>query len=85
MPRIEITQAELLADFHEALGDVETEDGHTSGEIGDITGWGHEKVRATLRTLIIAKKWEPVQVKRESPLRPGVSFVVCGYRPVRSD
>ena len=85
MGRIEITDAELLVAFTEALGDVETEDGNTTGEIGDITGWGSEKVRGTLRTLIVAGKWEAVQIKRESPLRPGVSFVVCGYRPVRSD
>ena len=85
MPRIEITQAELLADFHEALGDIETENGHTCSEIGNHTGWGNEKVRAAMRTLIVAGKWEAVQIKRESPLRPGVSMVVCGYRPVRSD
>ena len=85
MSRIEITQAELLADFHEALGDIKTEDGHTAGEIGGITGWGPEKVRLAMRTLILAGSWEPIQIKRESPLRPGVHTPVCGYRPVRSD
>ena len=85
MGRIEITEAELLVAFNEALGDIETENGHTCSEIGDITGWGNEKVRTTMRTLIVAGKWEAVQIKRESPLRPGVTMVVCGYRPVRSD
>ncbi len=85
MQRIEVTQAEILADFNEALGDVETEDGRTSGEIGAITGWGNERVRATMKTLILAGSWEAVQIKRESPLRPGVIMPVCGYRPVRSD
>ena len=80
-----ITEAELLDALTEALGDVETEDGHTAGEIGNITSWGSDKVRATMRTLIVAGSWEAIQVKRTSPLRPGVSMPVCGYRPVRSD
>ena len=85
MGRIEITEAELLAAFNDALGDVETEDGHTASEIAEIMGWGCEKIRVAMRTLILAGSWEAIQIKRESPLRPGVSSPVCGYRPVRSD
>ena len=80
-----ITEAEIFDALHVAMGDIETEDGHTAGEIGGITGWGCDKVRNAMKTLIVAGSWEAIQIKRTSPLRPGVSIPVCGYRPVRSD
>ena len=80
-----ITEAEIFDALHVAMGDIETEDGHTAGEIRDITGWGIEKVRAVVRIMILAGSWEAVQIRRESPLRPGVSQPTCGYRSVQSD
>ena len=85
MPRIEITEAEIFDELNEAMGDIETGDGHTSPELRAITGWGNDKIRAALRALILAGTWEAVHVRRESPLRPGVVMPVCGYRPVQSD
>ena len=77
-----ITEAELLDALQEALAGTEVEDGHSLNEIKELTGWGTDKARKTLKRLIVAGKWEPVALMRESPLRPGVSQVVCGYRPV---
>ncbi len=63
MPRIEITEAELLADFDDALG-IETEAGHTMMELCDLTGWGVKKVTAIVRKLLRGGTWEHITVRR---------------------
>ena len=82
MERIVITESEMLTDFEEALAGAETEDGHTLREIRTLTGWGTSKVGKIIRMLIVAGSWEAVDIRRDSPLRPGVFMQVCGYRKV---
>ena len=82
MQRIEITEAELLGALNEALGDRDTEDGYTCREIMDTVGWGKDKTRRTLETLIIADKWERVLLSRTSVLDDVTRTKIKGYRPV---
>ncbi len=83
MARIEITEADLIADFQKALGDAETEDGWTSKELAQITGWSRSKVLDRMETLILAGSWERLNVMRES-VNTGVTRPVNAYRPVQS-
>ena len=83
MSRIDITDAQLLADIMEALGDRETEDGYTCRELQKITLWGKELTRRNVEQLIIAGAWERVQLLRTSEL-DNITRRVRGYRPVQS-
>ncbi len=83
MARIEITAAELSADFNEALEHIETEHGHTSQELADLMGWGQKKMLVAMKKLIIAGSWEYVSVRRTSVLT-GVTRPVNAYRLVKN-
>ncbi len=84
MARIELSEADLLADLTEAMGDAKTEDGLTTRELRGITGWGEEKTYRIVEKLIVGGKWEAVKLQRTSRL-DGVTRQVIGFRPVRSD
>ncbi len=84
MARIELTEADMIRDLNEALGDVGTEGGYTTREIRRLTGWGKNRALDNMRTLVVAGVWEAIKVSRESPLDPGVTNLVRGYRPVVS-
>ncbi len=81
MPRIEITEAELAAEYYEAVGEEDA--GLTTVDLEALTGWGKGKVLVTMKKLILAAKWERVSVRRQSVLT-GVTRPVNAYRPVVS-
>ncbi|KKL21949.1 hypothetical protein LCGC14_2440300 [marine sediment metagenome] len=83
MARIEITEAQILADFQAAIAGTESEDGYTTKELAKLLGCGAEKARNGVTALIEAGSWEAVKIRRESVLRPGVMTPMCGYRPSR--
>ena len=53
---------------------------YSTRELGDLLGWGTDKVRVALRGLIEAGAWEPVRAMR--PTIAGLQQNVVVYRPV---
>ena len=80
MSRIEITEAELLADFEEALAGTDKEDGHTVQEIREVVGWGEERIRRSIKKLVAIGSWEHVKVARV--VMNGTTRLLDAYRPV---
>jgi hypothetical protein len=75
---VELTTNELIAELHRAFAAMDgPNDGYTTTDIRDLTGWGLAKTLTVLRQLIRDGAVKPVRVRR--PRIDGQMNTVTAY------